>query len=118
MLQSALRSTVQLVDVLISLQDWSEQVAYSTDPLEHHLRREGSRVNGASIQFFPGEGCGNRRVNWVSTQGIGCRSVASEAVLRIVHRHAASLVRRTVGEGNQVGIVRRELLPYRFDPSD
>src|SRR6266700_4675725 len=116
-LQSALLSTVQLVDVLISLQDWSEKVAHSTDPLKHHMRREGSRVNGASIQFFPGEGCRNRRMNWVSAQGIGCRSVASKAVLRIVNRHAASLVRRTMGEGNQVGIVRREQLSNRFDPS-
>ena len=47
---------------------------------------------------------------WVSTQGIGCRRVASKAVLRIVDRHATSQVCRTTGRCNQVGIHQRELL--------
>src|SRR5258708_37469845 len=52
----------------------------------------------------------------VSTQRVGGRRVASEAVLRVVHRYATSLVRRAGGESNQVGVARRELLSHRFDP--
>ena len=74
-------------------------------------------MHGASIQFLPGEWRGNRWMIWVSAQGIGCCRVASEAVLRIVDRHITSLVCRATGLYNQVGILRRELIPHRFDPS-
>ena len=110
-------STVQLIDALICLQDRGEQVTHATDPLEYYQWRERSRGYGASIQFLPGERRGNRWMIWVSTQCIGCRRVTSETVLRIIHRHAASLVGRTAGWYNQVGIVRRELIPHRFDPA-
>lgn len=71
----------------------------------------------SSIQFLPGERCGNRWVIRVSTQSIGCRRAASEAVLCIVHRHAASLVCRTAGGYNQIGVLRRQPIPHRFDPA-
>ncbi len=54
----------------------------------------------------------------VSAQAVGDCCVASQAVLRVVHRYATSLVRCTVGKGNQIGEARRELLPDGFDPGD
>ncbi len=37
-LQSALRNTKQLGDVLVSSQDWREKIAQSPETLYHHLR--------------------------------------------------------------------------------
>jgi len=103
--------------VLIGLQGWCEQITQALNPLEHHLGCQVSWVNGTGIQFLPGQRRRDRRVVRVSAQRIGCRGVAPQAVLRVVHCHAASPVRRTAGQGNEIGVVRLELLSHGFDPA-
>ncbi len=109
-------STGSLADMLIYLQDWGEHIAQSPHALEYHVRRQVGRVQVTFLQFFPGEWCGDRRVSHARTQGVRRRDVAPDAVLCVVHRHTIFLMRRTVREGDQGGVARREPLPLRFDP--
>jgi hypothetical protein len=86
--------TLSLRDVLIGVEDRGEEIAESPDALEHDLRRQVGGVKVTSIEFFPGEWGGDRGVSRSGTQRVGCCGVAANAVLRIINRDAASLVRR------------------------
>ena len=102
---------------MIRIEYWREAIAQALDALEYYLRSQVSGANSASIQFIPADRCGDRRVRSAGTQGVGGRCVATYAVLSRVNRDAPSLVRRTLGDGNQIRIGGRELLPHRFDPA-
>ncbi len=101
--------------MLICLEDWGEEIAKSPDALEDDLRSQASGVDGADIQFFPGERRGDCGVMCAGTQGVGGRCIAAGTILGIANRDATFPMRQTVSEGNQIRIGSSELLSHRFD---
>src|SRR6266487_5744698 len=101
---------------MLGVEERCEEIAKSLDALEYNLGSQIRGVNVASIQFFPAEWRGYRRVRSAGTQGVGGCCVATDAVLCIVNRNTTSLMRRTISDGNQIWIGGSELLSYRFDP--
>lgn len=106
-----------LDDVLISSQDWCKEVAPLLDTLEHRLRRQGTRLNGAGFQFLPGQWGGDERASGGSTQRIWRCGVAPQAILCRINRDTSTSMRRPMGEGKQIRKTRHELLPDALDPA-
>src|SRR2546421_12865049 len=100
----------------MSMEDCCKEITSPLDALKDDLRSQVGRVNGAAIEFFPAERCGDGRVSAAGTQGVGGCRVAADTVLSRGNRNVTSAMGRTVSQGNQLRIRSSELLSHRFDP--